>query len=265
MKNCIKKSLKSSNGITLIALVITIIVLLILAGISISMLSGDNSILQKATDAKTNTERATVIELAQTDILGQIVENKGETISETQLKTILGKYFEEINDDLPEDLSETTITLTAKEEYGGYTDIALVNIYNGKLELSDLEKLKAYFNDDNSYDENGEWLVNDAIGVNPNDITLFFGMNTPLIYKYKDVAYGFYLTWDDSRSIEVVSNIVIADATISTDSNGVVTLTTCFGTYTYLDSATQYEVFTSGAYRYIYNADGKLTAAYPPM
>ena len=39
MKNYAKKSLKTSNGITLIALVITIIVLLILAGISISMLS----------------------------------------------------------------------------------------------------------------------------------------------------------------------------------------------------------------------------------
>ncbi len=39
MKEYEKKSLKTSNGITLIALVITIIVLLILAGISISMLS----------------------------------------------------------------------------------------------------------------------------------------------------------------------------------------------------------------------------------
>ena len=39
MKKYEKKSLKTSNGITLIALVITIIVLLILAGISISMLS----------------------------------------------------------------------------------------------------------------------------------------------------------------------------------------------------------------------------------
>ncbi len=48
---------KSRNkGITLIALVISIIVLLILAGISISMLSGDNSILQKTTEAKEENE-----------------------------------------------------------------------------------------------------------------------------------------------------------------------------------------------------------------
>lgn len=51
---------KSSRGITLIALVVSIIVLLILAGISISMLSGDNSILSKAGDAATMTEVARI-------------------------------------------------------------------------------------------------------------------------------------------------------------------------------------------------------------
>lgn len=40
--------MKGNKGITLIALVITIIVLLILAGVSIAMLSGDNSILSNA-------------------------------------------------------------------------------------------------------------------------------------------------------------------------------------------------------------------------
>ena len=47
-----KKLLKNRNGITLIALVITIIVLLILAGVSIAMLTGDNGILTQATEAK---------------------------------------------------------------------------------------------------------------------------------------------------------------------------------------------------------------------
>ena len=38
----------NEKGITLIALVLTIIVLLILAGVSISMLTGDNGILGQA-------------------------------------------------------------------------------------------------------------------------------------------------------------------------------------------------------------------------
>ena len=37
-----RKTLKNKNGITLIALVVTIIVLLILAGVSIAMLTGEN-------------------------------------------------------------------------------------------------------------------------------------------------------------------------------------------------------------------------------
>ena len=47
---------KEAKGITLIALVITIIVLLILAGVTIAMLTGDNGIISKAMQAKTKTE-----------------------------------------------------------------------------------------------------------------------------------------------------------------------------------------------------------------
>ena len=51
-------NLEKTRGITLIALVITIIVLLILAGVAIAMLSGENGILRKAAEAKTKTENA---------------------------------------------------------------------------------------------------------------------------------------------------------------------------------------------------------------
>ena len=47
MKKLRIKGIRKSSGITLIALVITIIVLLILAGISISMLTGENRIVDK--------------------------------------------------------------------------------------------------------------------------------------------------------------------------------------------------------------------------
>ena len=47
-----KKQILNSNGITLIALVITIIVLLLLAGVTIAALTGENGILSKATEAR---------------------------------------------------------------------------------------------------------------------------------------------------------------------------------------------------------------------
>ena len=54
--------LKSNRGITLIALVITIIVLLILAGVSISAVMGENGIATKAREAGNETEIAKEVE-----------------------------------------------------------------------------------------------------------------------------------------------------------------------------------------------------------
>ena len=59
--------LKSNKGVTLVALVITIIVLLILAGVSISLVVGDNGVLNNATSAVDSTNYGTAkeaIELA---------------------------------------------------------------------------------------------------------------------------------------------------------------------------------------------------------
>ena len=56
---------QNNRGITLIALVITIIVLLILAGVSISMLTGSNGILTQASNAKQATEESTEKEKRQ--------------------------------------------------------------------------------------------------------------------------------------------------------------------------------------------------------
>lgn len=62
LKNYIKLDKKNIGGITLIALVITIIVLLILAGVSIAMLTGQNGILTQASNASIRSDNATVAE-----------------------------------------------------------------------------------------------------------------------------------------------------------------------------------------------------------
>ena len=54
--------MRNQKGITLIALVITIIVLLILAGVSIAMLTGQNGILNQANKAKNDTNSAEIAE-----------------------------------------------------------------------------------------------------------------------------------------------------------------------------------------------------------
>ena len=80
------------KGITLIALVITIIVLLILAGVAIAILTGDNGVLTKAASAKDKTERAEVIENAKLDILAIHSDKEGK-LTTGDLKGVLDKYF----------------------------------------------------------------------------------------------------------------------------------------------------------------------------
>ena len=86
-----KQLIKTSNGITLIALVITIIVLLILAGVTIATLTGDNGILTQAGNAKEQTEKADIIERAKIEIVGVQSENNGELPKE-DLDRILKSY-----------------------------------------------------------------------------------------------------------------------------------------------------------------------------
>ena len=65
-----KQLIKTSNGITLIALVITIIVLLILAGVTIATLTGDNGILGKAKTAKTTNDEEKAKEQIKIAVMG---------------------------------------------------------------------------------------------------------------------------------------------------------------------------------------------------
>ena len=69
---------KNARGITLIALVITIIVLLILAAVTINALSGDNGILKRATEAKQKTRRADALEKIKLAVMTATTNGVGE-------------------------------------------------------------------------------------------------------------------------------------------------------------------------------------------
>ncbi len=85
---------KMSKGITLIALVVTIIVLLILAGISITMLSGNNGIIQRATEAKTNSGIAEEKDTLETAVLRTMQKDKYGDVSVDRLRSELENIAE---------------------------------------------------------------------------------------------------------------------------------------------------------------------------
>ena len=82
--------IKQAKGITLIALVITIIVLLILAGVAISMLTGENGILKQATNAKDTTDKSEFEEQVKLAVMASKVNDKG-AIDLTTLEAEIGK------------------------------------------------------------------------------------------------------------------------------------------------------------------------------
>ena len=78
--------IKTTNGITLIALVITIIVLLILAGVTIATLTGENGILTRASEASEQTEIAEEEEAIRLAYSGVLADNNGSGVSASELQ-----------------------------------------------------------------------------------------------------------------------------------------------------------------------------------
>ena len=148
-----KEKLKKKAGITLIALVLTIIVLLILAGVSIATLTGENGILTKAQTAKTETEKASEGERKDIEELEELLSN--ETVVEQVTDKNPGQLEEENEEKVInsiEDLVVFASKVTGGETYEGKTV---------KLGLSlDFNSVKSYVNpyrtDYEKYGYNGE-------------------------------------------------------------------------------------------------------------
>ena len=108
------------------------IVLLILAGVTIATLTGDNGLMNKANDAKIGTEIASIKEEIRTDILGKQTENEGN-ISDDTLTEILEQYGV-LSDEGK--LIDKTLTTT-----NGNHEIKVADIFNGTT-VKDVPKIQ---------------------------------------------------------------------------------------------------------------------------
>ena len=153
---------KRNHGITLIALVITIIVLLILAGISISMLSGDNSILNQAGRARDITGQRDIEERIQIAYLGAVANgtgsfDRGKFVDELDNTFGTGKYTlstdgstitidgKDYDTGLPGKWSNTEKTAMTNNNISEVTGDAITND-----NLKDTTKIKAVIRDEDN-------------------------------------------------------------------------------------------------------------------
>ena len=178
---------RRERGITLIALVITIIVLLILAGVSISMLTGENGILTQAQNAKNKTEEAARKEEQDLAELEAIITGKDVVITP-------------VHDDNPGELEQEgsdTFVINSIEDLVFFSyDVTNGNDYSGKtVKLG----TNLDFNSDKSY-------------VDPNRTDFSkYGYNGPLKQSLtsgtgfspigsQDGTNGFYGTFDGNNN-----------------------------------------------------------------
>ena len=95
---------KSNLGITLIALVITIIVLLILAGVTLSLTLGENGLLKRAEGSKEEYSKSSIKEELEMDIVDMLIQKKGEELTKQEIADELGDKV------IIEDVTDDTIT-----------------------------------------------------------------------------------------------------------------------------------------------------------
>ena len=112
MKSTLKKTEK---GITLVALVVTIVVLLILAGVSINLVLGNNGIIAKAKEAETKSAEA-----SQNDLKGMnaLAEEMNNALGEKP-KVDLSKY--KIGDSVNYTCDPASSSYTLESKYSGYS------------------------------------------------------------------------------------------------------------------------------------------------
>ena len=137
-----KENLKQEKAITLIALVITVIVLLILAGVSIAMLTGDNGIITQATKSKEQTEQASDEEKIQLAVLGAKIDDNGysESLDYKRLREELEKQFGNQKLDVIEKGYGSFLVTINDREYYVNNDKEIINSDN-MIAINNLEEL----------------------------------------------------------------------------------------------------------------------------
>lgn len=142
--------MKNNKGITLIALVVTIIVLLILAGVSIAMLTGDNGILSQARVAKTSSVKGNLDEAAKIAV-GNILATKYATQGwpydgktdvttakseiATEIKAVNSNIKDEVWGENPTATDKTTYKFTAKVD--GSEQSIVIDLATGAVTAAD--------------------------------------------------------------------------------------------------------------------------------
>lgn len=136
---------EEKNGITLVALVVTIVILLLLAGVSVNLVLGDNGIVTKAQQAKMQTVFSKYKEELEFFNGEQLIANQGY-----QLKTL--------------NAGKNSVSYNTKEDTNGTIKEILTSISDKYLDKIEIIKGEIYINTK----DKTEISAAQEAGINPN-------------------------------------------------------------------------------------------------
>ena len=213
-----KLNLKERNGITLIALVITIIVLLILAGVVITTLTGDNGILGKAKTAKTTNDEEKAKEQIKIAVMGSY--GKDGELNYDDLTKNLGQIgITELPDTASYPLEVTLDGVSATIEANGEVNFTTSGGYTqtgDTITSPDGKTMKV--GDYVDYDPTLEAKASDLTYTSTADKT---GADSDQEFNattYKSAGYGWRILGVSNGKIRLISEEFIGAGTY-TDSN----------------------------------------------
>ena len=162
-------------GITLVALVVTIVVLLILAGVTIALIMNNSSIIKRAIDARDDTTNAVDKEIAGLDNLGNVING---ALGEVTVKLADG----------------STVTLT-KENFGDYLGRKVTN-------YKTLGRTEEVTVGENSY------TVSTTYRLYYIDFDNKFGDGAGTVYLKADrIGYNYQLQLDGAEATSKIKNL----------------------------------------------------------
>ena len=202
-----KKNFIETRAITLIALVITIIVLLILAGVTISTLTGDNGILTQATNAKIITEISQLKEEIDLYVVGEELNNV-EGIDRYPI----------IKDETMESIDKNLLSIELKQKMSKWANKAqngeiatIETIDYSKFYKIDKEKVQsanAFDGDLYLIEVDGEYKVISIKGVTyqKEEINIIIPLNDMAEPEYITVGNNTY-KWYGNGEISVIGEL----------------------------------------------------------
>ena len=129
-----KLKFTKERGITLIALAVTIIVLLILAGVSIMTLTGDNGLLTRTVGAKNKTKLAEAQEIANLEYMnGRIGDYVNGTITEATISNIINAFEGKFETTYTSSQGDTIIGAMIKDGENSVTSLIILNTQQTKI------------------------------------------------------------------------------------------------------------------------------------